>query len=111
MFSAIPSLAQATIALAVNAPWLIISYLAYVAGFVCYYARRENLGTSIEAKLVDTQEYTSQPASSKIDSPCSFPVSVSVDESYFKLKPKPESLNVSLEPKILQQIKEKLEHN
>jgi len=82
MFSAIPSLAQATIALAMNAPGLIIASFAYVAGFVCYYARRENLATSVEANSVDTQEYVSQPVSSKIDSLCPSPVSVTVDESY-----------------------------
>jgi predicted membrane channel-forming protein YqfA (hemolysin III family) len=82
MFSAIPSLAQATIALAANAPWLIIASLAYVVGVVCYYTGRENAATSVEANLEDMLEYVSQPVSSKIDSLWSFPVSVTVDESY-----------------------------
>jgi predicted membrane channel-forming protein YqfA (hemolysin III family) len=82
IFSAIPSLAQATIALAANVPWLIIASLAYVNGVVCYYAGRENAATSVEANLEDTLEYVSQPVSSKIDSLWSFPVSVTVGESY-----------------------------
>jgi len=82
IFSAIPSLAQATIALAMNAPWLIIASLVYVVGVIGYYARRENGATSVEANLVDTQEYVSQPVSSKIDSLWAFPVSVTIDENY-----------------------------
>jgi len=82
IFSAIPSLAQATIALAANTPWLIITSLAYVVGVVCYYAGRENAATSVEANLEYTQEYVSQPVSSKIDSLWSFPVSAAIDESH-----------------------------
>ncbi len=82
MFSSIPSLAQARIALASNAPWLIFASLVYVVGVVCYYAGRENATTSLEANLEDTLEYVSQPVSSNIDSSWSFPVSVTVDESF-----------------------------
>ena len=74
VFSAIPSLAQATIALAVSAPWLILASLTYVVGVVGYYAGRENAATSDEANVEEMQEYVSQPVSSKIDSLWSFPV-------------------------------------
>jgi hypothetical protein len=73
IFSAIPSLAQTTIALAASAPWLIIASLTYVVGVVGYYAGRENAATSDEANVEEMQE-SSQPVSSKIDSLWSFPV-------------------------------------
>lgn len=45
LFSGLPILNQASIAFVLNAPWLILSALMYVIGFVGYFAGRENVAT------------------------------------------------------------------
>jgi hypothetical protein len=70
MFSGLPILNQAALALAVNAHWLILASLAYVVGFVGYYAGREN--------AEETQKHVRQSDSTKLNSIWSIPIGASV---------------------------------
>ena len=71
----------APVALAVNAPWFVIAALAYVVGFVGYFAGKEDIVTSIaanEAKVERTQELESEFISDRVDSFWSVPIGVLV---------------------------------